>query len=333
VKVKVALLLVGLTALAWSGDGLAQTLRVGVSGSPPFVMKDGSSLPGISVQIWADTAARLNKPYKFVRFPTTAANVDAVVNGQVDLAIGPISITPDRLANPKIDFTQPYFHGTEDLLLPLRSPGLFTRLRPFFGWAALSSAGGLMLLLFLVGNLIWLAERRRNAAQFPRRYLKGVGNGMWFALVTLTTVGYGDRAPLSKTGRAIAGIWMVVSLLVLSSITAGLASAFTVSLTRLDPSGIREKSDLRGRTSTLNEAIDLLSKEVVEAVIFDGAPLRYYLQQNPEAPYKMAPFSLANQTYGFVVPVDSPLRTPIDVVLLELQRKGEVKKITDSLLQ
>jgi polar amino acid transport system substrate-binding protein len=68
-------------------------------------------------------------------------------------------------------------------------------------------------------------------------------------------------------------------------------------------------------------------------VIFDGAPLRYYLHQNPEAPYKMAPFSLANQTYGFVVPVDSPLRTPIDVVLLELQRKGEVKKITDSLLQ
>ena len=200
------------------------------------------------------------------------------------------------------------------------------------------------------------AERRRNAAQFPRHYLRGVGNGMWFALVTLTTVGYGDRAPLSKTGRAIAGVWMVMSLLALSSITAGLASAFTVSLTRLDPSGVREKSDLRGRTvavvdgttsqtwakiygaraktaSTLNEAIDLLSKQAVEAVIFDGAPLRYYLQQNPGAPYKMAPFSLANQTFGFVVPIDSPLRTPIDVVLLDLQRKGEVKKITDSLLQ
>ena len=70
-----------------------------------------------------------------------------------------------------------------------------------------------MLLLFVVGNLIWLAERRRNADQFPRQYLKGVGNGMWFALVTLTTVGYGDRAPLSKTGRAIAGVWMVMSLL------------------------------------------------------------------------------------------------------------------------
>ena len=356
VRVNVAFLLAGLTALVWPGPSLAQALRVGVSGSPPFLMKDGVALEGISVQIWDATADRLNRTYELIQFPTTEANIDAVVNGKVDLAIGPISITPDRLANPKIDFTQPYFHGTEDLLLPLRAPGLFARLRPFFGWAALSSAGGLMLLLFVVGNLIWLAERRRNAAQFPRHYLKGVGNGMWFALVTLTTVGYGDRAPLSKTGRTIAGVWMVMPLLALSSITAGLASAFTVSLTRLDPTGIRESADLRGKSvavvdgttsetwakiygaraktaPTLNAAIALLGKGAVEGVIFDGSPLRYYLQNNPEAPFKIAPFSLANQTYGFVLPIDSPLRTPIDVVLLDLQRKGEVKTITDALLQ
>ena len=353
---KVAFLLACFTALVGPTDALAQTLRVGVSGAPPFVMKEDDALRGISLQIWDQTADSLNRPYELVPFPTTEANLDAVVNGQVDLAIGPISITPDRLANPKIDFTQPYFHGTEDLLLPLRTPGLLARLRPFFGWAALSSAGGLLLLLFLVGNLIWLAERRRNADQFPRQYLKGVGNGMWFALVTLTTVGYGDRAPLSKTGRAIAGVWMVMSLLALSSITAGLASAFTVSLTRLDPAGIRDITDLRGKTvavvdgttsqtwakiygaraltaSTLKEAIDLLGMSKVDGVIFDGAPLRYYLQQNPGAPYKMAPFSLANQTYGFVLPIDSPMRTPIDVVLLGMQRKGEVKQITDDLLQ
>ena len=72
------------------------------------------------------------------------------------------------------------------------SPGLITRLRPFIGWAALSSVGILVSLLFIFGNLIWLAERRRNTEQFPRQYLHGVGNGMWFGLVTLTTVGYGD---------------------------------------------------------------------------------------------------------------------------------------------
>ena len=343
--------------LGWSAPSLAapKVIRVGVSGSAPFVISDSDGLEGISIQIWEETASRLDRPFVYVPQPNSKANIEAVGQGDVDLAIGPISITPDRLANPKIDFTQPYFHGEEGLMIPMRPPSLWSRFSPFFGWAALSSLGGLMVLLFVVGNLIWLAERRRNPEHFPRPYFKGVGNGMWFALVTLTTVGYGDRAPTSRTGRTIAGVWMLMSLLALSSITAGLASAFTVSLSKLEPSTIRERSDLRdksvavvvGTTSetwarlygaqpkqadTLPKAIALLAAGDVDAVLFDAAPMRYYLQQNPEAPFKMAPFALATQTYGFVLPVDNALRTPIDVELLQLQRSGMVKQITNRLL-
>ena len=353
---KLVLLLTGLISLAVPTEAMAAVLRVGVSGSPPFVMPRGEVTQGISIQIWEEVASRLNQPFELVHQPNTEANLRALERGDLDLSIGPISITPDRLANPRIDFTQPYFHGKEGLMLPVKAPGLWERFKPFFGWAALSSLGGLMILLFLVGNLIWLAERRRNVEHFPRHYLHGVGNGMWFALVTLTTVGYGDRSPTTKTGRMIAGVWMLMSLLALSSITAGLASAFTVSLSKLEPDAVRERSDLRGKTvsvvsgttsktwakiygarpkeaSSLDQAIDLLAKGEVDAVLFDEAPLRYYLQQTPEAPFKMASFSLANQTYGFVVPMNSDLRTPIDVILLQMQRSGEVKMITDRMLQ
>ena len=353
---KLVLLLAGLISLAVPAEAMAAVLRIGVSGSPPFVMPRGEVTQGISIQIWEEVASRLNQPFALVYQPNTEANLRALERGDLDLSIGPISITPDRLANPRIDFTQPYFHGKEGLMLPVKAPGLWERFKPFFGWAALSSLGGLMILLFLVGNLIWLAERRRNVEHFPRHYLHGVGNGMWFALVTLTTVGYGDRSPTTKTGRMIAGVWMLMSLLALSSITAGLASAFTVSLSKLEPDAVRERSDLRGKTvsvvagttsktwakiygarpkeaSSLDQAIDLLAKGEVDAVLFDEAPLRYYLQQTPEAPFKMASFSLANQTYGFVVPMNSDLRTPIDVILLQMQRSGEVKMITDRMLQ
>ena len=353
---KLVLLLAGLISLAVPAEAMAAVLRIGVSGSPPFVMPRGEVTQGISIQIWEEVASRLNQPFELVHQPNTEANRRALERGDLDLSIGPISITPDRLANPRIDFTQPYFHGKEGLMLPVKAPGLWERFKPFFGWAALSSLGGLMILLFLVGNLIWLAERRRNVEHFPRHYLHGVGNGMWFALVTLTTVGYGDRSPTTKTGRMIAGVWMLMSLLALSSITAGLASAFTVSLSKLEPDAVRERSDLRGKTvsvvagttsktwakiygarpkeaSSLDQAIDLLAKGEVDAVLFDEAPLRYYLQQTPEAPFKMASFSLANQTYGFVVPMNSDLRTPIDVILLQMQRSGEVKMITDRMLQ
>ena len=334
---------------------VANELRIGVSGSPPFVIEKDGVLSGISVEIWKDVAERLEQPYKFVVQPNTNANVDAVAEGSVDLAIGPISITPNRLANPKIDFTQPYYHGYEGLLIPQKPPGLITRLRPFIGWAALSSVGILISLLFIFGNLIWLAERRKNTEQFPRHYLHGVGNGMWFGLVTLTTVGYGDRAPLSRSGRIIAGVWMVISLVAVSSITAGLASAFTLSLAEIAPSAIREKTDLRGKdiavvegttslrwgklyeinaflTKDLNEAIKILNQRKVEGIIFDEAPLRHYLKQNKKSKLKLANFPLAIQTYGFVLPMGSPLRNQLNIELLDMERNGVTERIKTKLL-
>ena len=334
---------------------VTRELRIGVSGSPPFVMEQDEVLSGISIEIWKDVAKRLDQPYKFIVQPNTNANVKAVADGSIDLAIGPISITPTRLANPKIDFTQPFFHGYVGLLIPQKPPGLITRLRPFIGWAALSSVGILISLLFVFGNLIWLAERRKNTEQFPRQYLHGVGNGMWFGLVTLTTVGYGDRAPLSRSGRAIAGVWMVISLVAVSSITAGLASAFTLSLAELAQSSIREKADLRGKgiavvegttslrwgrlyeinaflTKDLNEAIQILKEGKVEGIIFDEAPIRHYLKQNKESKLKIANFPLAIQTYGFVLPMGSPLRNRINIELLDMERNGVTERIETKLL-
>ena len=334
---------------------VAQELRIGVSGSPPFVMEKDGVLSGISIEIWKDVAERLDQPYKFIVQPNTNANVKAVADGSIDLAIGPISITPTRLANPKIDFTQPYYHGYEGLLIPKKPPGLITRIRPFIGWAALSSVGILISLLFIFGNLIWLAERRKNTEQFPRQYLHGVGNGMWFGLVTLTTVGYGDRAPLSRSGRAIAGIWMVMSLVAVSSITAGLASAFTLSLAELAPSAIREKADLSGKeiaivegttslrwgklyeidafiTKDLSQAIQILKQGKVEGIIFDEAPLRHYLKQNKNSKLKLANFPLAIQTYGFVLPMGSRLRNQFNIELLGMERNGVTDRIEAKLL-
>jgi polar amino acid transport system substrate-binding protein len=202
-----------------------------------------------------------------------------------------------------------------------------------------------------VGNLIWLAERRRNDSQFPRAYLPGVGNGIWFALVTLTTVGYGDKAPLTPAGRTIAGVWMVVTLLAVSSITAGLASAFTVSLAGVGTTAIREPADLRGArlavvagttsrrwaeeagarlrlSDSLPDAVALVKRDEVDGLVFDAPALRHYLRQQGETDLHLAPFSLATQTYGLVLPARSALRLPLNVSLLELHRNGRIEAIT-----
>jgi polar amino acid transport system substrate-binding protein len=148
---------------------------------------------------------------------------------------------------------------------------------------------------------------------------------------------------------------MVVSLVAVSSITAGLASAFTLSLAEIAPSAIREKADLRGKeiavvegttslrwgklyeidaliTKNLNEAIQILKQGKVDGIIFDEAPLRHYLKQHKKSKLKLASFPLAIQTYGFVLPMGSRLRNRLNIELLDMERNGVTNRIEAKLL-
>jgi len=347
------------TAPLWSlfltAAAVAAPLKVGVSGEPPFVDRADDKFGGISLTVWREIAGSNNLDYQLVAQPNAQANLDALAAGELDVAIGPITITPQRIAQQGFDFTQPYFYAEEAVLVPAERANLLLRLRPLFGFAALSSVGLLLLSLFAVGNLIWLAERRSNHSQFPRQYFHGLGNAMWFALVTLTTVGYGDRTPVSKTGRAIAAVWMVVSLIAVSSITAGLASAFTVALGKSSTAPITTPTQLRGAviavvrgttselwadrmgarsidTDSLSEAISLVEQKRAEGVIYDRPALRYYIGQHPKANLQLAPFDLASQTYGFAVRSGSPLLKPINVTVMSMHRVGEIRNIVDRAL-
>ncbi len=53
-----------------------------------------------------------------------------------------------------------------------------------------------------------------------------MGNALWWAVVTLTTVGYGDFYPVTWQGRVAAALLMFVGFAVLATITAQISSAF-----------------------------------------------------------------------------------------------------------
>ena len=345
-------------ALACFGSALplqANQLKVGISGSAPFVIKDGNTTSGISLDIWRRVAEDNNLSYELVEQPSPKAGIEAVDDGEIDVLVGPISITARRLALPEIDFTQPYFLSKEGVLLPSRAPSIFSRIQVFFGWAVISSVLVLISVLLVVGSLIWLAERHRNSEQFPRDWLPGISSGMWFALVTLTTVGYGDKAPITRLGRSIAALWMIISLIAVSSLTAGLASAFTLFLSGQIDGEITGPDQLRGRrvavldgssgmelaerqqmrvvaSKTLEDAIDNVLNNRADAVIFDQPALRYHLKQNPHLAMRLAAFTLAEETYGFVLRTGDPLRTPIDISVLKLQRDGTLQSVTNEML-
>ncbi len=78
----------------------------------------------------------------------------------------------------------------------------------------------------IFAHLIWLAERKRNGQEFPRTYLDGIDDAMWWAIVTFTTVGYGDKAPVTGLGRLTGVAWMVVGITMCGILTGHMANSF-----------------------------------------------------------------------------------------------------------
>ena len=77
-------------------------------------------------------------------------------------------------------------------------------------------------LLFLnLTAVVYLFERHAPGAN-----IKTVGNAVWWAVVTLTTVGYGDFTPVTWQGRTAAALLMFVGFAVLATVTAQISSAF-----------------------------------------------------------------------------------------------------------
>jgi voltage-gated potassium channel Kch len=59
-----------------------------------------------------------------------------------------------------------------------------------------------------------------------------IGQGLWWSLQTITTVGYGDRVPSSTGGRGIAALVMITGIAFVSVITAAISAAFVESARR-----------------------------------------------------------------------------------------------------
>jgi voltage-gated potassium channel len=59
-----------------------------------------------------------------------------------------------------------------------------------------------------------------------RKNYPSVGSGLWWAVQTVTTVGYGDHVPVTVSGRLVAAFVMLVGIGFLTVITAAITSTF-----------------------------------------------------------------------------------------------------------
>lgn len=82
-------------------------------------------------------------------------------------------------------------------------------------------------LILSVSYGMWITERRGQPEQFGT-----FGNSLWFTMVTMTTVGYGDRSPVTVQGRIVAMFGSLGGIVVVSLLIAVVTEVLTMDSNR-----------------------------------------------------------------------------------------------------
>ena len=325
-------LFVSLTSYAQT-DTLG-TLRVGLAEMPPYCILDDQGVwTGMGVELWRRTAEEKSLRYEYVRYETPELLTRAVAGGEVDVAINP-ELELDK--EQGLDYLQTY-HLTTLGVATRDERGLLGTVKAVFTKKFLQIVLALSALLLVVGFLIWLVERKENEEQFGGggSKLRGIGAGFWWAGVTMTTIGYGDKAPQTPGGRALAMLWMLLALAVTSSLTAAIISAAGGSDQLSFPGDLKDKAVGAVTESSTAETLRrngvgaqpypsteaglrALANKDIDAFADDAATLRYVIDRSSGLEANVQTTRANPHVWAFAVARGSDLATYLDRTVLRL---------------
>ena len=326
-------------------------LRVAVYDVPPYgtVGSDGA-LSGLSVDLWRRVAEELEWEYRLTPVSQMETILSGLEQGRFDAAIGAITITPEREA--RIDFSYPTHRSGVAVALPKETGPLAAIVSYVTVAADLGTLiVGIFTLLLLLGVVIWLIERPgRSSKPPPEDSVVTLRDGLYWAVVTMTTVGYGDKTPKTPLGRLVAVVWMLSSVALVSLLSASLVSRLTAE--RVENSSIRAESDLTGKKlaavahssgaeyldelhlkyekyDNLAEALSSLANGQSNAVVNSVGALQYLVAARFAQVIRVPRVLLAPAFMAIALPDNSPLKKPIDRVLIKITASPEWKSVEE----
>jgi ABC-type amino acid transport substrate-binding protein len=314
---------------------------VGIVAAPPFAMKDDDGeWQGIAVALWRQVADDLGLTF-IVREMSIPELIAALGTGEVAAVLTAVAGADREML---MDFSHPYYASGLAIAARASDGRWFDSLRAIVTLPLLRFAGLLLALLLLAAVLVWLCERRVNPGNFDPRPRQGIADGLWWSAVTLTTVGYGDKAPMSRGGRIIAVAWMFAAVVLISLFTAQVTASLTV--TSLN-SRIRGPADLpHVRVGTIEgsppqaalrsqlgvkaegfagfrEGLDALDRGAIDAFVFVEPVLRYEVANAYAGRLTVVGAPFLRFDYVIALPLGSPLRKPINRSILTFIETNE----------
>ncbi len=323
----------------------ADTLVFATVERPPFAMERASGHDGFSVALMQRIAREIGHQVVFESSPNFADMLARVQNSEVDGAIANISITSER--ESVLDFSLPIFESGLQIMVSgaTRTTIWQQLLTPAVAlWILLAAA-----ILFFGGMLMWVFERRAQPF-FERPMREAMFPSFWWALNLVVNGGFEERMPRSPFGRALGVVMVIASLFFVSLFVAKITAAMTVtaltsSIATIGDLDRRRVGTVDGSTAALfldtrevrhtayadfSDMIEAFEAGEVEALVFDGPLLKYYLLRNPGSDAYLLERVFRSEDYGIALPTDSPLREPINQALLKLRERGAYDALVDS---
>ncbi len=320
-------------------------IKVGTKEIVPFVSLEENESPyGYSIEFWDKIASDLELETEWVRYDSVADLLAGLANGEVDAAIAGISITSSREAQG-FDFSYSFYRS--GLQLMVRSPQadpLHAAAANLFNWDIWRPFLLVMATSAGVGALIWVIEHKHNDA-FSSDPVNGIGQGLWFSIVTLGTFGYGDVTPVRVPGRIVACLWMGASFFIvadfIASLTVNQLAESAISFEDIRGEAVGVVDGTTGEDYVRSQPVDVVEYGAIEdavaaleagkvaAVVHDQPTLKY-LENNAPNEFELVGERLTQENYGIAFREgDSQLQEVVNQEILTLQEQDYLRLLQD----
>jgi ABC-type amino acid transport substrate-binding protein len=344
---------------------LETPLRVGaVADSPPCSQRNSVRWQGLAIDLWQEVASLEQLPHRISAWPSTAALLAATARGEVDVAVGCINISPERLR--RFNFSLPF---QEDGLAVMVARTRLDLSRAFFsslfGRDLILLLGGFLSATALLSLLTWWLEHYSS-----RPETRSLGRRRSFMLLfQILTVGPGSNT----VATSCRGNGLVIVAYLVRIVSASLLVGYlTVTVNREAQErlslGMRSLADLDGlrvavRPGTVSEALlrernasaaagvapirivpftalaegrQLLAQRRADAVLADSQQLRWLIRNQPRdrfvARLALQGIRPESQAFAFSPKLAGPVQARIDLAISRLKREGVVTRLREQAL-
>ncbi|HTI17491.1 MAG TPA: transporter substrate-binding domain-containing protein [Trinickia sp.] len=320
-------------------------LQVAVAAIAPFVLPHSDPPAGFSIDLWNEVARRMHVQFAWRSVPTQSDLLRAVQEGDADVAIAAITMTPGR--EQIVDFSLPYFDSGLQIMVRARDEGAFFATFRSIPWRAIGQLLGVAaILVFLLANLVWLVERKQDR-NFQKPYLRALGEGLWATMLIIATGEHGERDAANMWKRFLVPAMWLIGVVLIAQFTATVTSSQTVSQLQTN---IHGPGDLPGKTigtvagtiaadylaqrglpfvdvKTADDGIRMLTQGDVQAIVYDAPTLQYWAAKRGNGILLVVGPLFRPEKYGIALAQGSPLRKPINEALLSMYADGTYEKI------